>query len=378
MRNRQIQVLVLALLLVGTLALILQRQRQRAWQQGAGSMGEKVLPELDVNAVNGITITAADASLTLQRRDGRWRVSQRYGYNADFSKVRDLLLKIDDLKIVQPVLAGPDHYARLQLLTPEQGAADTGMRLSFATVDDAEHSILLGRQHMRKTEMGEWPDGRYLLLTGRDPAKVVLVSETFSNINLSPTTWLDNEFVKIANIKHASLWRDGQQQWQLQAKSEGDGLVLADLADDETADDAKLRDINTAFSWIRFADIVDPATDPDELGLDNPAVYRAVDADYIAYNVSIGTINAAGQYPVQIAVEYVGPEQRQSDPEATADDQQQRDQEFAASLAKARAMVQTLQDRLDSWVYLVNRSALDKILVGRDALLKPPPAVEYE
>src|SRR5690349_13461412 len=81
---------------------------------GAGS-GKKLLGEFDVNAVAQISIKHGSDELTLAKTNDIWRVGQRGNYPANFSDIRDLLRKLQELKIKQVETVGPSQLPRLEL-----------------------------------------------------------------------------------------------------------------------------------------------------------------------------------------------------------------------------------------------------------------------
>ena len=82
----------------------------------AGS-GKLVLPELakSINNVRGITIARKKSTLTVTRGKAGWRVKERGGYAADPSKVKEILVGLAGMKVLEPKTDRPDLYERLDL-----------------------------------------------------------------------------------------------------------------------------------------------------------------------------------------------------------------------------------------------------------------------
>src|SRR5690606_37327145 len=84
-----------------------------------GSVGNPVLPALaaGINDVSAVRITEAGNKpfVTLQRSaDGKtWQVMERDGYRADMAKVREFLIKLADLQVVEIKTSNPANYPQI-------------------------------------------------------------------------------------------------------------------------------------------------------------------------------------------------------------------------------------------------------------------------
>ena len=70
-----------------------------------------------VNDVSRMVVTSANkkVDVTLDKKDGIWRVVEKGGYPADLGKLREYLLKVADAKLVEKKTAKADRYADLGL-----------------------------------------------------------------------------------------------------------------------------------------------------------------------------------------------------------------------------------------------------------------------
>jgi hypothetical protein len=357
---------------------VLQRRKQRAWA-GPGTDTE-ALPEFPVNDVVGLRITAAADAIELERRDGVWQVSPRYGYPADFADISRLLRSVAELRAAQEPKVGESQYGRLGLLPPdaESGAEEAGTDVEFLDADGKVlASVRLGKEHKREADDsmgGGWANGRYLLLPSQ--GRVILVTETFSSVVTTPKDWLDKEFFKVGDMKSASLVRGGETIWAVARETKGGDMVLQGLGEDEKPDSAKLRSVANAFSWASFDDVADPALSADETGMADPAVFTAEDFDGVRYTVRIGHKTEDGKYYLGAAAEYVGPEAREPAEDETDEDAKTKDDEFAKKLQETRDTVDGINRRLADWVYIVTSSTVDPVLKDRAELLEKPDEEE--
>lgn len=380
MNSSQFKKLIALLLLVGGIGLLFLSRDRNAWQKAEKELGGKVIPEFPLNDITAISIKDADAEITVAKKEGIWTVSDRWDYPADFSKVGDLLQNIWDLKIARNIKAGPSQFGRLELVTPGEGA-NSGTLLTFKKEGNAEAgSLLLGKEHMRKSEApsqfgggGDFPDGRYVLPNDNGDA-IALVSETFSGVDVDPNAWLDKGFVKVEKLQSAEVTHPTpEDSWSVSRETETADMVLADLPDGEELDSTKSYSLKNILSSPSFNDIADPNAEND--GQDGGITAQLNTFDGFTYVLEIGAEDADTNYPVNIKVSATLPEAREKAEDETEEDTARLDKEFEENkktltekLAKEKAF--------ESWTYLVSKWTVDALLNKRSDLIKQPEEAE--
>src|SRR5688572_8025676 len=68
--------------------------------------GQTLLERFPAADVASIAITDAEGTVHLQKKDGKWIVSERDGYPANVSTVHDLLRTVEELKVIDGIEAG--------------------------------------------------------------------------------------------------------------------------------------------------------------------------------------------------------------------------------------------------------------------------------
>ena len=382
---------LLALAIVVVAAGLLARWTQaRHRQADAAAVGGLVLPGLDVNQAAAIRITDPDGTLELRQQDGLWRVVQRDQYRADFTRLSALLRDLAELKAVRPIEAGPSQFARLGL---EAAAGQTApaattlqvlnaagqplaeLRLGKPYRQDDAADPAAGARSMQNAPVGDTAAGRFLLLP--KTGAIVLVAKPLTNVTSKPMDWVDHDFVKLNEFKHAVLAEAGHPLWEVSRNQSSAPLALAGLGKNETADDAKLSAIGSALSWFSFAEIAPKTLTPEAAGLDAAKTFTAADFDGNQATLTISnTADAAGRLYVTAAVAYAGTKARTPGKDEKPADKQKLDDAFAKQQAARQRQVAELQERLHGRIFLVEKSMLDAILRQRAELLaeKPKPA----
>ncbi|WNM61125.1 DUF4340 domain-containing protein [Candidatus Nitrospira neomarina] len=114
--------------------------------------GELLFPELlpVVNDVNEIVVETKDQTVTLVRGENIWRVKEKAGYRADVEKVKQTLIGLAELRILEPKTKNPELYDRLGLRDKEEeGSLSTTVTLKTPNNPEAA-LVILGNQRPAK------------------------------------------------------------------------------------------------------------------------------------------------------------------------------------------------------------------------------------
>jgi hypothetical protein len=217
---------------------------------------EPAFPALRENpdAVAKVTLTTPEGTITLVRETGdRWSALERYGYPVDRKQVRDLVVALADMRLIERKTAQPERYDRLQVEAPDADNAQS----QLVRLESAEGTVLaeaiIGKQRYRLT--GTEPSGTYLRRP--DEAQSWLAS---GGVQIEPAVarWLDAEIVDLdpQAIRRIAIERAGEPGYVAAREKPDDDLRLVDLADDEALkEDADLGQLAGALSSLQFEDV---------------------------------------------------------------------------------------------------------------------------
>ena len=375
MNRKQLILLLLALVVIGGAGLVLLKRNQNSWTESEQQIGQKLLKNYQFNDIAAIHIKG-DTDLTLERKDDGWRVQQRGAYPANLTQIRELLIKMGDLKVVQSDPIGAAQLARMHLAEPGKGA-DAAVLLEFKDAQGKTlQSLLLGKKHMReepegrsRMPMGEegFPDGRYVMLGG-DTKTVLTISDALNNVDPKPAEWLDKDFFKVEKPQTVSfVSTNTTNSWKLSRATESAPWVLADLKPGEVFDSNKVSSLSSSLNFPSFVDVAaDPA--PDKTGLDKPLSGTIETFDHFTYTLKIGHKTPENDYDFSVAVTADIPAARAPGKDEKADDKTKLDKEF-------QEKTKTEQDKLKKemslakWTYLVNSWLVDPFIRDRAQLM---------
>ena len=206
------------------------------------------------DAVGRITLTAPAGTITLVRETGdRWAALERYGYPVDRKRVRDLVVALADMRLIERKTAQPERYGRLQVEAPDAEKAQS--RLVRLETPDGKvlAEAIIGKERYRLT--GTEPTGTYLRRP--DEAQTWLASGGVQ-IEQEVARWLDGEIVQLdpAAIQRIEIERAGEPGYAAERAKPGDPLQLAGLAEGEALkQDADLNHLTGALSSVRLDDV---------------------------------------------------------------------------------------------------------------------------
>lgn len=370
--NRNQLILLIAIgAIVGGIGYNLSRKEQATWSQSAQKMGQKLLPDFDVNKVESITIRSQTNSLTLARPSDIWVVADRGGYPANFGNIQDFLLKVRDTKIAQPIKAGAGQLARLELVAPDT-STNAGTLVDFK--DKSGKSIttlLLGKKHMKDAPSGSqfgggsWPDGRYVM-AGGDPKSVALVSEAFANAEPKGEEWLDKDFLKVEKLRSVAVTaQQSSNSWAMSRETESGEWKWTET---EPLDAGKTSALNFLLNSPSFHDVALPDQKPEDMGLDKPLTAKLQTFDGFTYTVKVGRASEDSRYFVQFSTAAELQKERTAAEDEKPEDKEKLDKEFKEKLQKLQEKLKKEQ-AFDTWTYLVDKWSIDHLLKERREFL---------
>jgi hypothetical protein len=383
MNSKQLIFLLIALAVIGGAGLVLVKRHQQSWAESETQIGQKLFSNYQVNDVAAIRVKG-ETELTLDRKDDGWHVKERNGYPANVSQIRELLIKLGDLKVAQSDAIDASQLARMHLAEPGKGA-DSAILLEL---DDAGgkplQSLLLGKKHTHQSDRPSpmpygdegFADGRYVMLKS-DPKTVLTISDALNTADPKAADWLNKDFFKVEKPSAISfVSTNSTNSWKLTRETEASPWVLADIKPGEVLDSNKVSSLASTLSYPSFVDVAsDPA--PDKTGLDHPLMVNIDTFDQFTYAFKIGHKTPENDYNMTVAVTGEIPTARVPGKDEKPEDKTKLDKEF-------QEKTKTLQDKLNkekavsNWTYLVSTWLVDPFIQDRSKLMVDKAAEKKE
>lgn len=378
MKGKQLILLVGVAAILGGIAFWINHQEEQLMRP-AGT-GDKAFPALAVNEVAGITLQSATMTTTVAQAEGLWRVKGKFNYPADFTRVRELVNKLADLKVLRTLRTTPAERADLQLLTPaDPTATNAARRAAFLELVDRNGRQLLrlhvGTQHSAQSSgmgMGGYPDGRFLM---SDDGTVILVGDPMQELESQESEWLAPNFLTVNATEIEKIEVKGATNGAIQAAKTAAGgalTVQGSIPEGKEVDEAKMSRLASALSYLRFEDVADPALTAAQTGLDQPATYQARTAKGEIYTVHVGKSVADRRY-ARVTVAFEPPKPAPGSTPGSSTNSVEMAKKEAEVNAATAAQVQTLNNKLGPWLYLLNVSSAESLTLGFTDVLKDKP-----
>jgi hypothetical protein len=373
MNLKQLGILLVLVAVLGSAGLVVYRNQTASWKSGNADIGKKLLGSFPVNDVAHISIQQDTHQLDLIRREDSWRVVQRHEYPANFSMIRDFLLKIQEMKIVQSEIVNRAQMAALRLAPPGQGT-NSALVVDFKdSHDKSVGTLLLGKPHLKKSgrasPLGEedmgWPDGRYVTTAGSET--VAIISDSLDNIEPKPETWLSKDFIRIEKPETIEVdFPDATNSWRLVRETESGEWRLVDARPDEQLDSTKAAGLSYPLTSPSFLDVL-PGGTPEATGTNRPTVVKIGTFDHFSYTLCAG-VKTNENVLVTVAVAAEIAKERMPGKDEKPTDKAKLDKEFADAVQKLEEKVKQEQG-CEKWTYLVSNWTLEPLLKERSRLL---------
>jgi hypothetical protein len=203
-----------------------------------------------------IEIVHQGATLVIEKAADSWGLANRGGYKVQASKLRFLLTRLTDLRLIEPATDDPANLLSLGVEDPGKDADSTLLRV----LDDSGQPIaaLIVGQHRARTE-ATLPDQFYVRRP--DDAQSWLAEGTLQP-DTDPLLWLDRD---VMNIDHGRIAAVTVARGDtVLAFGRHDGrLLLTAPGDHPPLDEYRLQEVSRALELLTFQDV---QTDAQSVG----------------------------------------------------------------------------------------------------------------
>ncbi|MDQ3261808.1 MAG: DUF4340 domain-containing protein [Pseudomonadota bacterium] len=368
MNRKQFFLLIAVLVILGGLVWALKQRDKTSWSQTESRVGQTLLKNFQVNDVAVIHIDNGHTVVNLVKKEGQWRVSERGDYPANFNMISDLLLRIQDQKIIQSDTISAEQRPPLELIEPNK---DKPSATSIEMKDGAGKTIaklLLGKRYTKKGAGGaEMPAGRYVMVAGDDKT-VALIDNLLLDSEPKPETWLNKDFVRADKIKAITFKNnDSSLAWKMVRDQEAGEWRLADAQSNDKFDSTRGTSAVNAISMMSFNDVVASSASLDT-GMDKPRIVVAETFDGLTYTFRVGKEASDDNQYVGVTVSGEPVKERVAAASEKPEDKKRLDKEFKERLAKLETRLK-FEKTLSSWTYVTPKWRLDPLLKNREGLM---------
>jgi Domain of unknown function (DUF4340) len=314
------------------------------------------------DAVAKVIINLPTGGFTLTRTGDRWVAADRHDYPVAADKLRQLIVQLADMRLIEAKTSRPDRYARLEVEDVAEGASSRLIRL-----EDAEGTVLaeaiVGKQRQRLT--GAEPSGTYLRRPGE--AQSWLASGVVE-LDGQVQDWLEEEILALESerVRRLEVSPPSGDGYAVVRDAPEAELRLDGLAEGERLkQDANLNQLLGALTRVRLEDVRPLAE------VDWPAerhTVRALTFDGLELTLQLATLDGQHWLRVDGVTALDQPEGEQAPVEGQVAEQagEQAGQQGGEQAEPPEAQVKNIEARTDGWAYQVSDFLFERLTKPRD------------
>jgi len=305
------------------------------------------------DAVTAVVIESAERTIRLEREEpGGWITPERAGYPVASDKVRELVVALADMRLIEPKTAQPERFARLEVEDVDaEDAKSRLVRLEGAGGEVLAEAIF-GKQRNRLT--GVQPSGIYLRMPGDEQS---WLASGGPEIESEVAAWLERSIIDLAGEEVARVELDpaDAEPYAVARAADGEAFTIEDLGEDETIkEEPGFERLAGALAGLEHAD-VRPQDEIDWSGQTHRARFVTFDGLEV-------TVHGA-------LLEQEDEEQAWARFEVATGDLGELAQDEAEQV---QARADTIAERTEGWAYQIPQYILDRLSRPKSEWLAQP------
>ncbi len=232
-----------------------------------GTAGTLAFPNLAqrLGGVQRLELRKHDATLLVQRDGDRWLLPEKGNYPVRAERVRETLVGLTELRLLEARTTDPTQFAQLGLDDPTNAGSTAVLLRALEANGSVVAELVVGRRRVRT--QGNLPESVYV----RRPAESqTWLAEGRLGMDTDPQLWLDRDISNLSaeRLRRVTVRRAEQAALVMTRGGEADAkLRLIDPPNPPAQDDATLDEIARAFEFLTFLDVKAAADIPgDALG----------------------------------------------------------------------------------------------------------------
>lgn len=347
--------------------------------------GQRVFPDLmaKINEVAAIRVSAAEGTFTIVREGESWHVKEKHRYPAHVGKIREALIGLGELTLLEPKTSKPEFYEKLGVQDVEaEGASSTEVTLTDAAATTLA-KLIVGNQHPAGTS-GQ--DEVYVRKSG-DPRTWLATG------NLSVPTmadeWLDKNFLEVDPKRVRSLrisHPDATTLRMAKEKPDDHDFTVVNLpTGTEVESQFAVNNVVSAITSLSFDDV----KPTNKVAFDDQSVVTAVVETFDGLEVTVTLLPEDEKHYVKVSAAFKDDLIWQPESEEGADAEQRAEETQEAEnaekeetdvpepekptikpAAEVKAEIEALNKRVAEWVYILPTFRAETLLKKPEDLVK--------
>jgi hypothetical protein len=334
-----------------------------------------------VNDINEVRIVTADPekSISLQRKENRWVVTEAAGYPANWEILKTLLRDLTEARIVESKTSKAEFYSRLGVEDIDQADA-SGILLEFGGAGDMA-SVIVGKK-------AEGRQGQYVRLAGNEQSALI---GSQLNVPRDVQQWLEREIVDVPAtevVEFEIVHPDGETVRASKTSADDADYVLDAIPEGREISSAwAVNQVGGALAALQL----DGVGRVDDIDWTEAVIFNVLTADGLKVSARLTASEeehwislTASEYPDRDQAQAQAQSEPQTEPQtgSAADPSDQPESEpgtevamdgDTVNLSAAESIVQRvdmINQRVDGWAYKIPSYKYDSMVKRQEAMLK--------
>jgi len=370
----------IAVILIGAALLMSQPEKS-----GQSDEGKGLFPELmsKINDVAELVVKSPNGTITIGRKGDSWTVKEKHDYPANMGKIREAVVGLGELKIIEAKTKKPEFYEKLGLEDVEaEGSSSTRVILKDAT-GTTMADVIVGKQQPSKGSLGQ--DEVYVRKPG--DLQTWLVMGKFS-VEKIPSQWLEKDFLEVEpkRVRHVTIKHPDNTKLILKKENPDDqDFTVVNLPKGkEVQSKFAVNNIASTVTSLGLED-VKPAS---EISFEDTGVVMATFETFDGLEGTVQLLRKDEKNYVKVSAAFNPDLVWKPKPEENSESEKQADEENADGKdtekkeadtpkppkikpeADVKAEIEALNKKVADWVYVIPKFRADTILKKPEDLIK--------
>lgn len=221
-------------------------------------VGSQIVPSDLIETVDSLTVISGDDKASLKKIDGRWVVSEKGDFPANYDSINQIIGALREAKVAQSVVATDEYYDRFNLdpATEEDGEQPDTILLEK---DGKESSTIFLGKTRESTGGSGGRAGRFVRLSN-DESGVYVVQESFSFLNASPDNWINKSLTPlkegVVKMEVTAPNDESFKSWTVSRESVRDDFIVEGLGEKEETKNTETAALKNLLAGATFTELI--------------------------------------------------------------------------------------------------------------------------
>jgi hypothetical protein len=221
-------------------------------------VGSQIVPSDLIETVDSLTVISGDDKASLKKIDGRWVVSEKGDFPANYDSINQIIGALREAKVAQSVVATDEYYDRFNLdpATEEDGEQPDTILLEK---DGKESSTIFLGKTRESTGGSGGRAGRFVRLSN-DESGVYVVQESFSFLNASPDNWINKSLTLlkegVVKMEVTAPNDESFKSWTVSRESVRDDFIVEGLGEKEETKNTETAALKNLLAGATFTELI--------------------------------------------------------------------------------------------------------------------------